>query len=105
LIYLKNECLFCAFFVYKKEVDNLIKHQEGGKRMKFKPTVMLHGSVLKPLKEGQKAHYCQNGLWHSTSKVMRVLEQTNEHVKFETEAVCYCINFYGDSAGIVTLAA
>ena len=50
--------------------------------MKFKPTVMLHGSVLKPLKEGQ-----------------------NEHVKFETEAVCYCINFYGDSAGIVTLAA
>lgn len=69
--------------------------------MKFKPTVMLHGSVLKPLKEGQKAHYCQNGLWHSTSKVMRVLEQTNEHVKFETEAVCYCINFYGDSAGMV----
>ena len=83
----------------------MIKHREGGKRMKFKPTVMLHGSVLKPLKEGQKAHYCQNGLWHSTSKVMRVLEQTNEHVKFETEAVCYCINFYGDSAGIVTLAA
>ena len=52
----------------------MIKHQEGGKRMKFKPTVMLHGSVLKPLKEGQKAHYCQNGLWHSQSKVMRALE-------------------------------
>lgn len=53
--------------------------------MKFKPTVMLHGSVLQPLKEGQKAHYCQNGIWRTTGKVMRVLEQNNEYVKFETE--------------------
>ena len=31
--------------------------------MKFKPMVVLYGSVMQPLKEGQKAHYCQNGLW------------------------------------------
>lgn len=36
--------------------------------MKFKPMVVLYGSVMQPLKEGQKAHYCQNGLWRSTGK-------------------------------------
>ena len=83
----------------------MVEFQKGGERMKLKPTVMFHGSVMQPLREGQKAHYCQNGLWHSTGKVMRILEQTNEHVKFETDTVCYCINFYKDGAGIVALAA
>lgn len=57
--------------------------------MKFKPMVVLYGSVMQPLKEGQKAHYCQNGLWRSTGKIMRVLEQNDERVKFETDTVCY----------------
>ena len=105
MIYLKNECLFCAFFVRKKEVASLKNFQKGGERMKFKPTVMLHGSVLQPLKEGQKAHYCQNGVWRTTGKVMRVLEQNSEYVKFETEKACYCINYYDDGAGLVALAA
>lgn len=61
--------------------------------MKFKPMIVLYGSVMQPLKEGQKAHYCQNGLWRSTGKNMRVLEQNDERVKFETDTVCYCINF------------
>lgn len=94
-------CFFCA----KKGGSLVEKIQKGGERMKFKPTVMFHGSVMQPLKVGQKAHYCQNGLWRSTGKVMRVLEQNNEYVKFETETACYCINYYDDGAGIVALAA
>ena len=64
-----------------------------------------YGSVMQPLKEGQKAHYCQNGLWRSTGKIMRVLEQNDERVKFETDTVCYCINFYEEGTGVVALAA
>ena len=60
---------------------------------------------MQPLKEGQKAHYCQNGLWRSTGKIMRVLEQNDERVKFETDTVCYCINFYEEGTGVVALAA
>ena len=67
--------------------------------MKFKPMVVLYGSVMQPLKEGQKAHYC------STGKIMRVLEQNDERVKFETDTVCYCINFYEEGTGVVALAA
>lgn len=73
--------------------------------MKFKPMIVLYGSVMQPLKEGQKAHYCQNGLWRSTGKNMRVLEQNDERVKFETDTVCYCINFYEEGTGVVALAA
>ena len=73
--------------------------------MKFKPMVVLYRSVMQPLKEGQKAHYCQNGLWRSTGKIMRVLEQNDERVKFETDTVCYCINFYEEGTGVVALAA
>lgn len=73
--------------------------------MKFKPTVVLYGSAMQPLKEGQKAHYCQNGLWRSTGKIRRVLEQNDEYVKFETDTVCYCINFYEEGTGVVALAA
>ena len=97
MIYLKNECLFCAFFVRKKEVASLKNFQKGGER--------LYGSVMQPLKEGQKAHYCQNGLWRSTGKIRRVLEQNDEYVKFETDTVCYCINFYEEGTGVVALAA
>ena len=81
------------------------KIQKGGEGMKFKPTVMFHGSVMQPLKVGQKAHYCQNGLWRSTGKIRRVLEQNDEYVKFETDTVCYCINFYEEGTGVVALAA
>ena len=73
--------------------------------MKFKPMIVLYGSVMQPLKEGPKAHYCQNGLWRSTGKNMRVLEQNDERVKFETDTVCYCINFYEEGTGVVALAA
>ena len=64
--------------------------------MKFKPTVVLYGSVMQPLKEG---------LWRSTGKIRRVLEQNDEYVKFETDTVCYCINFYEEGTGVVALAA
>lgn len=97
--------VLCFFCVQKKEVDQLVEFQKGGERMKFKPTVMLYGSVMQPLKKGQKAYYCQNGLWRSTGKVMRVLEQNSEYVKFETEAVRYCINYYDNGTGIVAQAA
>lgn len=73
--------------------------------MKFKPTVVLYGSVMQPLKEGQKAHYCQNGYGVQQEKLWRVLEQNDEYVKFETDTVCYCINFYEEGTGVVALAA
>ena len=82
MIYLKNECRFCAFFVRKKG-----------------------GGLVEKLSERRKAHYCQNGLWRSTGKIMRVLEQNDERVKFETDTVCYCINFYEEGTGVVALAA
>ena len=36
---------------------------------------------------------------------MRVLEQNDDLVKFETYTVCYCINFYEEGTGVVALAA
>ena len=60
--------------------------------MKTKPMIMAHGNLILPLTVGQKARYCQNGIWKTTGRVRQIIEQTEDDVKFETDSVRYCID-------------
>ena len=62
--------------------------------MKTKPMIMAHGNLILPLTVGQKARYCQNGIWKTTGRVRQIIEQTEDYVKFETDSVRYCIDQY-----------
>lgn len=54
---------------------------------------------------GQKARYCQNGIWKTTGRVRQIIEQTEDYVKFETDSVRYCIDHYGREANVLALVA
>ena len=59
-----------------------------------------HGTTV-----GQKARYCQNGIWKTTGRVRQIIEQTEDYVKFETDSVRYCIDHYGREANVLALVA
>ena len=71
--------------------------------MKTKPMIMAHGNLILPLTVGQKARYCQNGIWKTTGRVRQIIEQTEDYVKFETDSVRYCIDHYGREANVLAL--
>ena len=48
--------------------------------MKTKPMIMTHGNLILPLTVGQKARYCQNGIWKTTGRVRQIIEQTEDYV-------------------------
>lgn len=79
--------------------------KEGGKRMRYKPMILAHGRVFLPLTVGKKAQYLQNGNLRTTGRILRILAQTEDYVKFETESYRYCIEFYGSEAGVLAAAA
>ena len=66
-----------------------------------------HGTwePILPLTVGQKARYCQNGIWKTTGRVRQIIEQTEDYVKFETDSVRYCIDHYGREANVLALVA
>ena len=45
------------------------------------------------------------GTWKETARVRRVVEVTEEHIKFETDRIRYCIEFRKDEAGALLAAA
>ena len=47
--------------------------------MKTKPMIMAHGNLILPLTVGQKARYCQNGIWKTTGRVRQIIEQTEDY--------------------------
>ena len=49
--------------------------------MKTKPMIMAHGNLILPLTVGQKARYCQNGIWKTTGRVRQIIEQTEDYSK------------------------
>ena len=49
--------------------------------------------------------YFSNGTWKETARVKRVVEVTEEHIKFETDRIRYCIEFRKDEAGALLAAA
>ena len=59
--------------------------------MKSKRLIYAHGTVVLPLGIGKQAFYLQNGILKVTGRVERILEQTDDYVKFETRKYCYCI--------------
>ena len=73
--------------------------------MKTKPMIMAHGNLILTLTVGQKARYCQNGIWKTTGRVRQIIEQTEDYVKFETDSVRYCIDHYGREANVLALVA
>lgn len=80
------------------------KKAKGGTRMK-KRTIWTYGMVVLPLDVGKRAHYFQNGVMRATEKVQRILEQAEDHIKFETERFCYCIEYHKAEENVMALAA
>lgn len=73
--------------------------------MKQKRMKWTYGMVMPPLDEGKRARYFQNGMLKVTEKVIRVMEQAEDHVMFETEGFCYCIAFHRAEENVMALAA
>lgn len=61
--------------------------------MKKKRMIWTYGTVVLPLDIGKQARYLQNGVLKVTEKVLRILEQAEDYIKFETERFCYCIEY------------
>lgn len=78
---------------------------EGGTRMRQKQLVFIYGKVVQPVLKGMAATYFCNGTWKKTARVRRVVEVTEEHIKFETDRIRYCIEFRNDEAGALLAAA
>lgn len=79
--------------------------RKGGTQMKKKRTIWTYGMVILPLDVGKQASYFQNGMLKMTGRVLRILEQTEDYIKFETERFCYCIEYYASEANVMALAA
>lgn len=56
--------------------------------MKKKRVIWTYGNVILPLDVGERARYFQNGVLKVTGRVLRVLEQTEKYIKFETKELC-----------------
>lgn len=73
--------------------------------MKKKRMIWTYGTVLLPLDVGKQARYFQNGILKVTGKVRRILEQAEDHIKFETDGFCYCIAYHMAEESEMALAA
>lgn len=72
--------------------------------MKQKRFVLVYGKVAHPVIKGMAARYFSNGTWKETAKVKRVVEMTEEYIKFETDRIRYHIE-YGQEQAVAMLAA
>lgn len=59
--------------------------------MKRKRWIWTQGTVILPLDLGKQARYVQNGILKVTDSIIRIMEQTDDHVMFETRKFCYYI--------------
>lgn len=73
--------------------------------MKKKRTIWTYGMVILPLDVGKQARYFRNGILQVTERVLRVLEQAEDYIKFETEQCFYCIAFNNVEESAMELAA
>ncbi len=73
--------------------------------MKRKTLILIYGKVMHPILKGMTAKYFSNRTWKETARVRRVVEVTEEHVKFETDRLLYCIEFGKEDAGVLSAAA
>ena len=73
--------------------------------MKKKRVIWTYGNVILPLDVGERARYFQNGVLKVTGRVLRVLEQTEKYIKFETKELCYCISYNDVEEAEMVLAA
>jgi len=70
-----------------------------------KKMVWTYGTVMLPVDVGKHVTYIQNGVVKMTGKVLRVLEQAEDYIKFETGRFCYCIEYHKAEENIMALAA
>ncbi len=73
--------------------------------MKQKRFLFIYGKVAHPVLKGMTAKYCSNGTWKETARVKRVVEVTEEHIKFETDRIRYCIEFGTENACALSAVA
>ncbi|WP_373213538.1 hypothetical protein [Ruminococcus sp. 5_1_39BFAA] len=73
--------------------------------MKQKRMIWTYGTVMLPLDVGKQARYFQNGMLKVTEKVLRILEQAEDYIKFETDGFCYCIAYHMAEENEMALAA
>lgn len=79
--------------------------QKGGTRMKQKRTIWTYGLVKQPVEVGKGVEYYQNGVWKTTAKVLKVIEQADNYIRFETERLRYCIEYQRTEENVMALAA
>lgn len=73
--------------------------------MKGKRIILVYGTVLLPLEEGNTAKYYNNGQWKETGKITKINEVNDNFIKFETERLKYYIRYQKAEAGVISLAA
>lgn len=73
--------------------------------MEGKRIILVYGTVLLPLEEGNTAKYYNNGQWKETEKITKIIEINDDFIKFETERLKYYIRYQKAEAGIVCVAA
>lgn len=73
--------------------------------MKQKRTIWAYGIVKQPVEIGKSAEYYQNGIWRTTAKVLKVIEQADDYIKFETGRLRYCIEFNKANTNVMARAA
>lgn len=79
---------------------------KGEERMKRKKqTIWKYGKVQLPLIPGEPAWYCENGIWKRTARVLRVIEETEDYLVFETKRLRYCFSYQQAEPMRMALAA
>lgn len=70
-----------------------------------KRMIWTYGTIIQPLDIGKRAYYLRKGIVCVTEAVQKILEQTEEHILFETERCCYCIQYQCAEEVAMALAA
>lgn len=71
----------------------------------MKLTICKYGSVGMPLIIGQPAWYRENGFWKKTGRVLKIIEETEDHMIFETTRYRYCFEYQKAESAIMAVAA
>lgn len=75
------------------------------KVMQMKKNIQLNGKVQLPVKVGEEVCYLHAGILIWTDRVKRILEITQEYIRFETAGYVYTIFWSSQEDGKIRNAA
>lgn len=73
--------------------------------MKQKRIIWTYGILKQPVEVGKAVEYYQNGIWRRTALVLRIIEQTEDFIEFETRRFRYCIESKRVDTNAMAIAA